>query len=106
MGCSWNEGRFEDYKTHLHAKKHHLNAWELIELIDMGNFTKGINPQTVSMGINEVYQELVMDVIKQVNFIDLLLTFYDSQIFKTLTSNTGFKVRMNGSCNHLFFLVL
>ncbi|XP_056318342.1 switch-associated protein 70 [Danio aesculapii] len=65
MGCSWNEGRFEDYKTHLNAKKHHLNAWELIELIDMGNFTKGINPQTVSMGINEVFQELVMDVIKQ-----------------------------------------
>ncbi|KAF4110599.1 switch-associated protein 70 [Onychostoma macrolepis] len=65
MGCSWNEVRFEDYKMHLSAKKKHLNAWELIELIGMGQFTKGINPQTLSMGINEVYQELVMDVIKQ-----------------------------------------
>ncbi|XP_016377115.1 switch-associated protein 70-like isoform X1 [Sinocyclocheilus rhinocerous] len=65
MGCSWNEGRFEDYKMHLSAKKKHLNAWELIELIGMGHFTKGINPQTLSMGINEVYRELVMDVIKQ-----------------------------------------
>uniref|UniRef100_A0A8C1Y6G5 Switch-associated protein 70 n=1 Tax=Cyprinus carpio TaxID=7962 RepID=A0A8C1Y6G5_CYPCA len=65
MGCSWNEDRFEDYKMQLSAKKKHLNAWELIELIGMGHFTKGINPQTLSMGINEVYQELVMDVIKQ-----------------------------------------
>ncbi|XP_051756811.1 switch-associated protein 70 [Ctenopharyngodon idella] len=65
MGCSWNEGRFEDYKMQLSAKKHHMNAWELIELIGLGHFTKGINPQTVSMGINEVYQELVLDVIKQ-----------------------------------------
>ncbi|TRY83184.1 hypothetical protein DNTS_000682 [Danionella cerebrum] len=65
MGCSWNEGRFEEYKTQLNAKKSHLNAWELIELIDLGNFTKGIDPQTVSVAINEVYQELVMDVIKQ-----------------------------------------
>ncbi|KAI2662185.1 Switch-associated protein 70 [Labeo rohita] len=65
MGCSWNEGRFDDYKMHLSAKKKNLNAWELIELIGMCHFTKGINPQTLSMGINEVYQELVMDVIKQ-----------------------------------------
>ncbi|KTF74451.1 hypothetical protein cypCar_00023612 [Cyprinus carpio] len=68
MGCSWNEDRFEDYKMQLSAKKKHLNAWELIELIGMGHFTKGINPQTLSMGINEVYQELVMDVIKQKSF--------------------------------------
>ncbi|XP_052456992.1 switch-associated protein 70-like [Carassius gibelio] len=65
MSCSWNEDRFEDYKMQLSAKKKHLNAWELIELIGMGHFTKGINPQTLSTGINEVFQELVMDVIKQ-----------------------------------------
>uniref|UniRef100_A0A672KVX2 Switch-associated protein 70 n=1 Tax=Sinocyclocheilus grahami TaxID=75366 RepID=A0A672KVX2_SINGR len=65
MGCSWNEDRFEGYKMQLGAKKKHLNAWELIELIGMGHFIKGINPQTLSMGINEVYQELVMDVVKQ-----------------------------------------
>lgn len=66
MGFSWNEDRFEDYRMQLSAKKKHLNAWELIELIGMGHFTKGIKPQTLYMGINEVYQELVMDVIKQV----------------------------------------
>nr|XP_055069411.1 switch-associated protein 70 isoform X2 [Misgurnus anguillicaudatus] len=65
MGCCWNESRFEDYKLQLSVKKHKLNAWELIELIGMGQFTKGINPQTISMGINEIYQEFILDVIKQ-----------------------------------------
>ncbi|KAG1941287.1 switch-associated protein 70 [Pimephales promelas] len=65
MGCIWNEGRFEDYKMQLSPKKQHLNVWELIELIGLGHFTKGINPQTLSMGINEVCQEIVLDVIKQ-----------------------------------------
>ncbi|XP_056613380.1 switch-associated protein 70 isoform X2 [Triplophysa dalaica] len=63
MGCSWNERRFEDYK--MSSKKQELNCWELIELVGMGHFTKGINPQTISMGINEIYQELILDVIKQ-----------------------------------------
>lgn len=89
MGCSWNEGRFDDYKMHLSAKKKNLNAWELIELIGMCHFTKGINPQTLSMGINEVYQELVMDVIKQVGIVlmyfitdilDLLLSINDRKV--------------------------
>ncbi|XP_057198889.1 switch-associated protein 70 isoform X2 [Triplophysa rosa] len=63
MGCSWNERRFEDYKMSM--TKHQLNGWELIELVGMGHFTKGMNPQTISMGINEIYQELILDVIKQ-----------------------------------------
>ncbi|XP_052417961.1 switch-associated protein 70 [Carassius gibelio] len=65
MGCGWKEDRFEDYKLQLSAKKKDLNAWELIELIGMGHFTKGINTQTLSMAISVVHQELVMDVIKQ-----------------------------------------
>ncbi|XP_051500594.1 switch-associated protein 70-like isoform X2 [Myxocyprinus asiaticus] len=65
MSYSWNEGRFEDYKMQLIIEKHNLSAWELIELIGMGHFTKGINPKILSMGINEVYQELILDIIKQ-----------------------------------------
>ncbi|KAA0723780.1 Switch-associated protein 70 [Triplophysa tibetana] len=63
MGCSWNERRFEEYK--MSSKKQELNGWELIELVGMGHFTKGMNPQTISIGINEIYQELILDVIKQ-----------------------------------------
>lgn len=61
MGSSWSD----DYKLQLYMKNY-LNVWQLIELVGMGQFSKGLNRQTLSMGINEVFQELILDVLKQV----------------------------------------
>ncbi|XP_063335215.1 switch-associated protein 70b [Pelmatolapia mariae] len=65
MGGSWVEERFEDYKLQLNSKQQCLNAWELIRLVGSGHFSKGMDHQTLSMGIGEVYQELILDVLKQ-----------------------------------------
>ncbi|XP_068579014.1 switch-associated protein 70b [Cebidichthys violaceus] len=65
MGGSWVEERFEDYKLQLNSKQQSLNAWELITLVGSGHFSKGVDRQALSMGVNEVYQELIMDVLKQ-----------------------------------------
>ncbi|KAM4572599.1 switch-associated protein 70b [Odontesthes bonariensis] len=65
MGGSWVEERFEDYKMQLNSKQQRLNAWELIILVGSGHFSKGMDRQTLSMGISEVYQELILDVLKQ-----------------------------------------
>ncbi|XP_022073108.1 switch-associated protein 70b [Acanthochromis polyacanthus] len=65
MGGSWVEERFEDYKLKLSSKQQCLNAWELISLVGSGHFSKGMDRQTLSMGISEVYQELILDVLKQ-----------------------------------------
>lgn len=66
MGGSWVEERFEDYKLQLSSRQQSLNAWELIRLVGSGQFSKGMDRQTLSMGINEVYLELILDVLKQV----------------------------------------
>lgn len=66
MGGSWVEERFEDYKLQLSSRQQSLNAWELIQLVGSGHFSKGMDRQTLSMGINEVYLELILDVLKQV----------------------------------------
>lgn len=66
MGGSWVEERFEDYKLQLNSKQQCLNVWELISLVGSGHFSKGMDRQTLSMGINEVYQELILDILKQV----------------------------------------
>lgn len=66
MGGSWVEERFEDYKLELNAKQQCLSAWEFITLVGSGHFSKGMDRQALSMGIGEVYQELIMDVLKQV----------------------------------------
>lgn len=60
------EERFEDYKTLLEARQQSLSAWELISLVGSGHFSKGMDKQTLSMGINEVFLELILDVLKQV----------------------------------------
>ncbi|KAM4629893.1 switch-associated protein 70 [Polymixia lowei] len=65
MGSGWSEEKFEDYKFQLNRNKNCLSAWELIELVGMGYFCKGINRQTLSMGITDVFQELILDVLKQ-----------------------------------------
>ncbi|CDR00246.1 unnamed protein product [Oncorhynchus mykiss] len=65
MGGIWNQERFDDYKLMLNRKQQCLIAWELIELVGMGHFSKGMNRQTLSMGISEVFQELILDVLRQ-----------------------------------------
>ncbi|KAF5891979.1 switch-associated protein 70-like, partial [Clarias magur] len=65
MSGNWNEGKFVEYKAQLSLKKNCLSVWELIELVGMGYFTKGMDRQTTSLGINEVFQELILDVLKQ-----------------------------------------
>lgn len=66
MGSGWSEEKFADYKLQLNAKRNCLTVWELIDLIGMGSFSTGMNRQTMSMGIGEVFQELILDVLKQV----------------------------------------
>ncbi|XP_056273829.1 switch-associated protein 70b isoform X1 [Pseudoliparis swirei] len=65
MGGSWVEERYEDYKMQLTSSQQSLTGWALIGLVGSGHFSKGSERQALSMGINGVYQELIMDVLKQ-----------------------------------------
>uniref|UniRef100_A0A8C6V7A7 Switch-associated protein 70 n=1 Tax=Naja naja TaxID=35670 RepID=A0A8C6V7A7_NAJNA len=65
MGLGWHQEQFEHYRISLDANWEGLSAWELIELIGSGRFSKGMDGPTVSMGINEVFSELILDVLKQ-----------------------------------------
>ncbi|XP_057693694.1 switch-associated protein 70b [Corythoichthys intestinalis] len=67
MGGSWVEERFEDYKLHMLSQQQQqsINVWQLITLVGSGHFSKGMDRQTLSMGIHELHQELILDVLKQ-----------------------------------------
>ncbi|KAA0715047.1 Switch-associated protein 70 [Triplophysa tibetana] len=65
MGGSWIEEKFEEYKMQLITRQQCLSVWEIIELVGMGHFSKGMDRQTLSMGITEVFQELILDMLKQ-----------------------------------------
>ncbi|XP_077373287.1 switch-associated protein 70b [Festucalex cinctus] len=67
MGGSWVEERFEDYKLQMLSQQQQqsISVWQLIALVGSGHFSKGMDRQTLSMGIHELHQELIMDVLKQ-----------------------------------------
>ena len=60
MGVSWQQEQFENYKINFDDSKDGLSVWELIELVGNGQFSKGIN---------EVFNELILDVLKQVSIL-------------------------------------
>ena len=69
MGVSLQQEQFENYKINFDDSKDGLSVWELIELVGNGQFSKGMDRQTVSMAINEVFNELILDVLKQVSIL-------------------------------------
>lgn len=69
MGGCWQQEQFEHYKISFEYSKEGLSVWELIELIGNGQFSKDMDQQTVSMAINEVFNELILDVLKQVRVL-------------------------------------
>lgn len=71
MGGSWIEEKFEEYKMQLITRQQCLSVWEMIELVGKGHFSKGMDRQTLSMGITEVFQELILDMLKQVKVVCL-----------------------------------
>ncbi|XP_047220151.1 switch-associated protein 70 isoform X1 [Girardinichthys multiradiatus] len=64
MGMGWCEERFTDYRTK-QSTKSWLNVWELIELVGVTYFSKDIDRQILSMCINEVFSELILNILKQ-----------------------------------------
>ncbi|KAM4744074.1 switch-associated protein 70-like [Anableps anableps] len=64
MGMGWCEEKFTDYRMQ-HSTKNCLAVWELIELVGVIYFSKDVDRQILSMSINEVFSELILDILKQ-----------------------------------------
>lgn len=65
-GGGGGEGRWSEEKLRLSLKSNSLTAWELLHLLGSGYFSKGLSHHSLSMGISELFQELILDVLKQV----------------------------------------
>lgn len=65
-GGGGGEGRWSEEKLRLSLKSNSLTVWELLHLLGSGYFSKGLSHHSLSMGISELFQELILDVLKQV----------------------------------------
>uniref|UniRef100_A0A674MG00 Switch-associated protein 70 n=1 Tax=Takifugu rubripes TaxID=31033 RepID=A0A674MG00_TAKRU len=64
-GGGGGEGRWSEEKLRLSLKSNSLTVWELLHLLGSGYFSKGLSHHSLSMGISELFQELILDVLKQ-----------------------------------------
>ncbi|XP_072321324.1 switch-associated protein 70-like [Eucyclogobius newberryi] len=64
MGGIWSDGDFAEHRLQSNFHKSFLTVWELIELVGM-RFFKDKSSQTLSTAVNEVFEELILGLLKQ-----------------------------------------
>ncbi|XP_039604567.1 differentially expressed in FDCP 6 homolog [Polypterus senegalus] len=65
MSVELNTGELDDYFAQESSPQNGLTVWQFLELMNSGRLTRGIDRDTLSMAIEEVYQEMVQDMLKQ-----------------------------------------
>lgn len=56
----------EDFFSQDSVQQSGITVWVFLEMMNSGKVTRGIDKSTVSMAIEEVYREIVGDVLKEV----------------------------------------
>lgn len=66
MNIELNSGELDDYFTQEAQQQSGLTVWQFLDLVNSGRFLRGIEREAISMAVEEVYQEIIGDVLKQV----------------------------------------
>ncbi|XP_003220431.1 differentially expressed in FDCP 6 homolog [Anolis carolinensis] len=65
MSIEFNSGELDDYLSQETQQQSGLTVWQFLDLVNSGRFLRGIEREAISMAIEEVYQEIIGDVLKQ-----------------------------------------
>ncbi|XP_005988477.1 differentially expressed in FDCP 6 homolog [Latimeria chalumnae] len=65
MNIELNCVELEDYCCQESLQQNGISVWQFLELVNSGRFIRGMNKETISMAVEEVYQEIIQDVLKQ-----------------------------------------
>ncbi|XP_029428277.1 differentially expressed in FDCP 6 homolog [Rhinatrema bivittatum] len=65
MSVELSSAELEDYLSQESLRQSGLSVWQFLEMVNSGKFLRGIERETISMAIDEVYQEIIEDVLKQ-----------------------------------------
>lgn len=66
MNIELNSGELDDYLSQEAQQLSGLTVWQFLDLVNSGRFLRGIEREAISMAVEEVYQEIIGDVLKQV----------------------------------------
>lgn len=68
MSVELNGVELEDFISQDSIQQNGLSVWAFLEMMNSGKLTRGLSKETTSMAIEEVYRELVGDVLKEVGW--------------------------------------
>lgn len=66
MSIEFNCVELEDFFSQDAVQQSGITVWVFLEMMNSGKVTRGIDKSIVSMAIEEVYREIVGDVLKEV----------------------------------------
>lgn len=64
MSIEFNCAELEDFFSQVQQSS--ITVWVFLEMMNSGRITRGIDKSITSMAIEEVYREIVGDVLKEV----------------------------------------
>ncbi|GAA6074804.1 differentially expressed in FDCP 6 homolog, partial [Tachysurus ichikawai] len=65
MNVELNCVELEDFISHDSIQQNGFNVWAFLQMMNSGKLTRGLTKETISMAIEEVYREIVGDVLKE-----------------------------------------
>ncbi|XP_078276761.1 differentially expressed in FDCP 6 homolog isoform X2 [Rhinoraja longicauda] len=65
MSVEWNMGELDEFFSQEKFQENGITVWVFLEWVNSGRFTRGIERETLTMAVEEVYQEIIEDVLKQ-----------------------------------------
>lgn len=66
MSVELNCVELEDFISQDSIQQNGFSVWAFLQMMNSGKLTRGLTEETVSMAIEEVYREIVGDVLKEV----------------------------------------
>ncbi|KFV21326.1 Differentially expressed in FDCP 6, partial [Tauraco erythrolophus] len=65
MNVELNSCELDDYLSREPQGQGGLTVWQFLDMVNSGRFLRGIKQEAISMAVEEVYQEVIEDVLKQ-----------------------------------------
>ncbi|XP_063064430.1 differentially expressed in FDCP 6 homolog [Engraulis encrasicolus] len=65
MSMELNCVELEDYLSQESVLQNGFTVWAFLNMMNSGKLTRGISKETITMGVEEVYREIVGDVLKE-----------------------------------------
>lgn len=66
MSVELNYVELEDFISQDSIQQNGFSVWAFLQMMNSGKLTRGLSKETISMAIEEVYREIVGDVLKEV----------------------------------------